>query len=82
MARGRLKRRITHGGASELIPPPREAISLWGQSRVCPLFRDKVVEMQRDKTQCAEGQAARSHDLLLRWLCHTLRKATALHFKE
>lgn len=38
--------------------------------------------MQRDKTQCAQGQAARPHDLLLRWLFHTLIKASALHFKE
>lgn len=53
-----------------------------GSDEVCPLFRDKVVEMERDKTQCAQGQAAQSPDLLLKWLFHTLMKAIALHFKE
>lgn len=53
-----------------------------GSDEVCPLFRDKVVEMERDKTQCAQGQAALSSDPLLKWLFHTLIKAIALHFKE
>lgn len=34
-----LKRRITHGGISVLISPPREAISLWGQWRGLPIIQ-------------------------------------------
>lgn len=37
--RRRVKRRITHGGTSVLISPPREAISLWGQRRGLPIIQ-------------------------------------------
>lgn len=36
-----LKRRITHGGSSVLISPPREAISLRGQRRALPIIQEQ-----------------------------------------